>query len=178
MGYHCAIEFPCGVLLFYCCKYPTTYGVRVHILHMALVGYLIVFSFVTKCGQTIEFPLWGTIVPLNFPCGVPLFHWISLWGTIVLLLQVPHNLWRTRPHSFVYGVNQVSPIVHLYCDSNRGRIVLHCDINRGRVSMSQNIYELVQLGNIQLNLKTITVLRGVHYWLLIPAKINNQRELY
>ena len=30
MGYHCAIEFPCGVLLFYCCKYPTTYGVRVH----------------------------------------------------------------------------------------------------------------------------------------------------
>ena len=33
---------------------------------MALVGYLIVFSFVTKCGQTIEFPLWGTIVPLNF----------------------------------------------------------------------------------------------------------------
>ena len=22
MGYHCAIEFPCGVLLFYCCKYP------------------------------------------------------------------------------------------------------------------------------------------------------------
>ena len=23
-------EFPCGVLLFYCCKYPTTYGVRVH----------------------------------------------------------------------------------------------------------------------------------------------------
>ena len=51
---------------------------------MALVGYLIVFSFVTKCGQTIEFPLWGTIVPLNFlvgyhcsiefPCGVPLFY--------------------------------------------------------------------------------------------------------
>ena len=30
VGYHCAIEFPCGVLLFYCCKYPTTYGVRVH----------------------------------------------------------------------------------------------------------------------------------------------------
>ena len=30
VGYHCAIEFPCGVPLFYCCKYPTTYGVRVH----------------------------------------------------------------------------------------------------------------------------------------------------
>ena len=22
VGYHCAIEFPCGVPLFYCCKYP------------------------------------------------------------------------------------------------------------------------------------------------------------
>ena len=40
-----------------------------HTLHTALVGYLIVFSFVTKCGQTIEFPLWGTIVPLNFLVG-------------------------------------------------------------------------------------------------------------
>ena len=30
VGYHCAIEFPCGVPLFYCCKYPTTYGVRIH----------------------------------------------------------------------------------------------------------------------------------------------------
>ena len=40
-----------------------------HTVHMALVGYLIVFSFVTKCGQTIEFLLWGTIVPLNFLVG-------------------------------------------------------------------------------------------------------------
>ena len=71
VGYHCAIEFPCGVLLFYCCKYPTTYmyGVRVHTVHMALVGYFIVFSFVTKPGQTLEFFLWGTIVPLNFLAG-------------------------------------------------------------------------------------------------------------
>ena len=68
-GYHCSIEFPCGVPLFYCCKYPTTYGVRVHTVHMALVGYLIVFSFVTKPGQTLEFLLWGTIVPLNFLVG-------------------------------------------------------------------------------------------------------------
>ena len=69
VGYHCAIEFPCGVLLFYCCKYPTTYGVRVHTVHMALVRYFIVFSFVTKPGQTLEFLLWGTIVPLNFLVG-------------------------------------------------------------------------------------------------------------
>ena len=198
VGYHCSIEFPCGVPLFYCCKYPTTYGVRVHTrvdavlcglsivlsfvlllpnppwlcarkcyrdikmspqlrcshtltqlwghpcphnsatarahtqtcqhrqtgsshcssfvytltfsqhlsyvlytfgkrgpfsnwgpycsfcykspvwmpkqththaLHMALMGNMIVFCFVTKCGQTIEFLLWGTIVPLNFLVG-------------------------------------------------------------------------------------------------------------
>ena len=45
-----------------------------HTVHMALVGYLIVFSFVTKCGQTIEFLLWGTNCSIEFPCGVPLFY--------------------------------------------------------------------------------------------------------
>ena len=40
-----------------------------HTVHMALVGYLIVFSVVTKPGQTLEFLLWGTIVPLNFLVG-------------------------------------------------------------------------------------------------------------
>ena len=38
-------------------------------VHMALMGYFIVFSFVTKPGQTLEFLLWGTIVPLNFLAG-------------------------------------------------------------------------------------------------------------
>ena len=42
---------------------------RTHTVHMALVGYFIVFSFVTKPGQTLEFLLWGTIVPLNFLVG-------------------------------------------------------------------------------------------------------------
>ena len=36
---------------------------------LPVLQYLIVFSFVTKCGQTIEFLLWGTIVPLNFLVG-------------------------------------------------------------------------------------------------------------
>ena len=40
-----------------------------HTVHMALAGYIIVFSFVTKPGQTLEFLLWGTIVPLNFLVG-------------------------------------------------------------------------------------------------------------
>ena len=54
---------------------------------MALVGYFIVFSFVTKPGQTLEF---------------------LLRGTIVLLLQVPHNLRCTRsqvhPHTVLRKV--------------------------------------------------------------------------
>ena len=41
----------------------------IYTVHMALVGYFIVFSFVTKPGQTLEFLLWGTIVPLNFLAG-------------------------------------------------------------------------------------------------------------
>ena len=40
-----------------------------HTVHMALAGYFIVFSFVTKPGQTLEFLLRGTIVPLNFLAG-------------------------------------------------------------------------------------------------------------
>ena len=110
VGYHYAIEFPCGVLLFYCCKYPTTYGVRVHTVHMALVGYFIVFSFVTKPGQTLEF---------------------LLWGTIVLLLQVPHNLWRTRPHC-THGTCGVLHCL-LFCDQTRPNLRIslvgyHCAI--------------------------------------------------
>ena len=40
-----------------------------HTVHMALMRYFIVFSFVTKPGQTLEFLLRGTIVPLNFLAG-------------------------------------------------------------------------------------------------------------
>ena len=50
-------------------NFPTTHPLThryTHTVHMALVGYFIVFSFVTKPGQTLEFLLWGTIVPLNF----------------------------------------------------------------------------------------------------------------
>ena len=52
------------VPLMYCAHCTCIYTV-----HMALVGYFIVFSFVTKPGQTLEFLLWGTIVPLNFLVG-------------------------------------------------------------------------------------------------------------
>ena len=107
---------------------PPPTHTHTHTVHMALVGYFIVFSFVTKPGQTLEFLLWGTIVPLNFLVGYycsivastpqPMayastrtvhmalvgyfivFSFVTkpgqtleflLWGTIVLLLQVPHN---------------------------------------------------------------------------------------
>ena len=57
--------------------HPLILGVTTHThthmytrtVHMALMGYFIVFSFVTKPGQTLEFLLWGTIVPLNFLAG-------------------------------------------------------------------------------------------------------------
>ena len=46
-----------------------THTHALYTVHMALVGYFIVFSFVTKPGQTLEFLLWGTIVPLNSLVG-------------------------------------------------------------------------------------------------------------
>ena len=72
---------------------------RTHTVHMALVGYLIVFSIVTKCGQTIEFLLWGTIVPL---------------------LQVPHNLWRARSHPQTWCIHSQCMkcfVFFLHCQS-------------------------------------------------------------
>ena len=58
VGYHCAIEFPRGVPLFYCCKYPTTYGVRVHPLAAQWLNcqYLFIYLF----GITL-FKQWHTM---------------------------------------------------------------------------------------------------------------------
>ena len=61
-GYYCSIVAST--------PQPTVYAFTpTHTVHMALVGYFIVFSFVTKPGKTLEFLLWGTIVPLNFLAG-------------------------------------------------------------------------------------------------------------
>ena len=59
----------------------TNIGTRTYTGHMALMGYLIVFS----------------IVPFlkNFLVGYYCSYCNSLVGSIVLLLQVPHNLWCT-----------------------------------------------------------------------------------
>ena len=54
---------------FECLNKRTHTPTPTHTVHMALMGYFIVFSFVTKPGQTLEFLLWGTIVPLNFLAG-------------------------------------------------------------------------------------------------------------
>ena len=47
-GYHCSIEFPCGVPLFYCCKYLTVphnlWHTRSHITHMC-VHYKVMLSY-------------------------------------------------------------------------------------------------------------------------------------
>ena len=56
---------------------------RTHTVHMALMGYFIVFSFVTKPGQTLEFLLWGTIVPLNFLAGYYCCKYPTTYGVRV-----------------------------------------------------------------------------------------------
>ena len=70
-------------------------------LHMTLVGYLIVFSFVTKCGQTIEFPLWGTTVPFNFLVG---YH-------CSIVASTPHSI-PVQTHTYSW---MAKPSEDLYC---------------------------------------------------------------
>ena len=52
-----------------------------HTRHMALMGYLIVFSIVPFLKNSL----------VGYYCS----YWNALVGSIVLLLQVPHNLWLT-----------------------------------------------------------------------------------
>ena len=54
---------------------PKQSHTHTHTLHMALVGYLIVFSFVTNCGHAnYRISLVGYHCSIEFPCGVPLFY--------------------------------------------------------------------------------------------------------
>ena len=72
-----------------------------HTVHMALMGYFIVFSFVTKPGQTLEFLLWGTIVPLNFLAGY--------YCSIVASTQQPNNLRCTRSlHTHIHSTATIN----------------------------------------------------------------------
>ena len=48
--------------------------IHTHTLHMALVEYLIVFSFVTKMWPNYRISLVGYHCSIEFPCGVPLFY--------------------------------------------------------------------------------------------------------
>ena len=65
---------------------------HIHTVHMALVGYFIVFSFVTKPGQTLEFLLWGTIVPLNFLVG---YH-------CSIVASTPQPMAYASTHIYIY----------------------------------------------------------------------------
>ena len=91
-----------------------------HTVHMALVGYLIVFSFVTKCGQTIEFLLWGTIVPLNFLVG---YH-------CSIVASTPQPMAYAFTHKFVFACNQGLPLSHFFVLANGDLIVPYCDSNQ------------------------------------------------
>ena len=94
VGYYCAIEFPCGVPLFYCCKYPTTYGVRVQTCkhrqtgssHCSSFVYTLLFihfrntshMFCTRLANGGLFPTGDPIVPFvispRFECLNKLTH--------------------------------------------------------------------------------------------------------
>ena len=84
VGYHCAIEFPCGVLLFYCCKYPTTYGVRVQTCkhrqtgssHCSSFVYTLTFSqhlsyVLYTFGKRGPFSNWGPYFCYKSPVWMP-----------------------------------------------------------------------------------------------------------
>ena len=78
----------------------------IYTVHMALMGYFIVFSFVTKPGQTLEFLLWGTIVPLNFLAG----YYCSI------VASTPQPTVYAFTHTFVFACNQVlSWQTGMYC---------------------------------------------------------------
>ena len=63
VGYHCSIEFPCGVPLFCCCKYPTTYGVRVHT--QSCFTYIVWTLFCSRVLKKVKF-----FKPLPFPLKI------------------------------------------------------------------------------------------------------------
>ena len=62
--------------------------------HMALTGYLIVFSIVPFLKNSL----------LGYYCS----YWNALVGSIVLLLQVLHNLWRTRTPTHTANNSELS----------------------------------------------------------------------
>ena len=86
---------------------------------MALVGYFIVFSFVTKPGQTLEFLLWGTIVPLNFLAGYycsivastpqPTVYAFTPTHTLYLYIRVyTYTGTRRNTHASVFSVSDTN----------------------------------------------------------------------
>ena len=79
VGYHCAIEFPCGVPLFYCCKYPTTYGVRVHT--QSCFTYTVWTFFCSRVLKKVKF-----FKPLPFPLKIVLgADFVSVFPLNILL---------------------------------------------------------------------------------------------
>ena len=87
VGYHCSIEFPCGVPLFYCCKYPVRVHTHTHtcvntfnrrpLIVLPLFGHNffndVLIGFVRKMKPGTP-PQLGTIVHLLFKSPV----WIRI----------------------------------------------------------------------------------------------------
>ena len=87
-------------------------------VHMALMGYFIVFSFVTKPGQTLEFLLWGTIVPLNFLAG----YYCSIVASTpqptvyASMTNLHQRLVIIHTHSDMTNLHQRLVIIHTHSD--------------------------------------------------------------
>ena len=77
VGYHCSIEFPCGAPLFYCCKYPTTYGVRVHPHNTSCFTLYTVWTFF--CSHVLK--------KIKFFKPLPFTLKIAFWGGFRLSLS-------------------------------------------------------------------------------------------
>ena len=84
MGYHCSIEFPCGVPLFYCCKYPTLYT-RTH-AHLTHGTYGVLDCLLYCAFSKVS------------PCGVLLFLLKFLVGYYSIVASTPHSMACTRTH--------------------------------------------------------------------------------
>ena len=87
---------------------PPPAHTHTHTVHMALMGYFIVFSFVTKPGQTLEFLLWGTIVPLNFLAGYYCSIVASTPQPTVYAFMYTHTRFNVKRESRLWSISDLN----------------------------------------------------------------------
>ena len=148
-----------------------------HTVHMALMGYFIVFSFVTKPGQTFEFLLWGTIVPLNFLAG----YYCSIVANTPTTYGVRVH---PVPHLFTFVIDVIQLPSHVGVLSDIGRVIpvvisqyiMEKDLKDRSIVTGNHQHWSLQICSIRSLLPTSSVpARLVSY--LHPIKDNNSMLL-